>query len=500
MTSDFSGTPDDQMEHIFGLLENNPDFIPNPEERKAFVAEYFRRRRGQRAPQPDNVEDNLRGAATTVTPDPDMTPRAPRGPGPKPSAAAQQAAKPSADMPLGPKTTRTPEGLEVPVAYDDGDTQYYTFGDERRAREAQDAAYAQAGGRTDMHGNEFGSVDEAEKYYTRPRDRAGNLLPSPYDLDRRAAGDEAVFNERGEIVYRRAAPTDGTGGVREDIDPGAARYSNFLLGETADTGETIAPRFQVQTTRGPFGPVNVLVPTQASRDRQALRAQQASADRVAARTGMKPEDLMDPAARGRALSQKYERDMQARNDFRIRRAMLAGGSQNINSGNAAMWNQLAMLPPEEAIRQLTYSLPGGQLRAGVDARQLDQAAQLAQRGIQGALAGTAAGPLGQAQAALAQQQVEQGRPVQERAAARVAAGDTRHPDVRQHAMDIMHNSYSSPGAFGSSFTDNEVELAAQRMTADTGMDIGDSRTLMRELQADRNSGLWSGITGLIFDQ
>lgn len=73
--------------------------------------------------------------------------------------------------------------------------------------------------------------------------------------------------------------------------------------------------------------------------------------------------------------------------FMRRRNLLAGGSQNITSDNRGMWNQLALLPAEDQIRQLSYALPGGSLRAGVDARQLDQAARFAQQAITGALAG-----------------------------------------------------------------------------------------------------------------
>lgn len=76
-----------------------------------------------------------------------------------------------------------------------------------------------------------------------------------------------------------------------------------------------------------------------------------------------------------------------RRDFLRRRNMLAGGSNNINGGNVAMFNQLAMMRPEEQIRQLQYALPGGQLLAQVEARQLDQAARLAGDAITGALAG-----------------------------------------------------------------------------------------------------------------
>lgn len=82
-TTDFSGTPDAQMEHIMGLLESNPEFIPNVDERKAFVAEYFRRKKGGAAKptpspsgaRPDNVESDLDAASSPLTPDPVVKPK-----------------------------------------------------------------------------------------------------------------------------------------------------------------------------------------------------------------------------------------------------------------------------------------------------------------------------------------------------------------------------------------------------------------------------------------
>lgn len=75
--------------------------------------------------------------------------------------------------------------------------------------------------------------------------------------------------------------------------------------------------------------------------------------------------------------------------------MLAGSNPQKNVVNA-----LGMLSPEHRAASMRYMLPGGQLAAQVDARQLQAAAALAQRAVTGALAGSAQGPMAQAQAAI----------------------------------------------------------------------------------------------------
>lgn len=99
-TTDFSRVPDAQLEYIFGLLENNPEFIPDVAERQAFVSEYFGRRGrmhpgasqsaapkgsanasfGVQPPMMENIYNNLMAAATPIEPDPEVQP--PTGPRP----------------------------------------------------------------------------------------------------------------------------------------------------------------------------------------------------------------------------------------------------------------------------------------------------------------------------------------------------------------------------------------------------------------------------------
>jgi hypothetical protein len=186
-------------------------------------------------------------------------------------------------------------------------------------------------------------------------------------------------------------------------------------------------------------------------------------------------------------------------------SMLAGGQPTGGRGGTkAVTNALMMLPPDQRNSSLRYMLPGGQLAAGVDAHQLEAAAQLAQRAVTGALAGTAQGPLANAQAQMAQQQADAAKPVQLRAQEHVAAGRFNHPDVLQHADNIVDTHYSSrPGVLGvsSRFTDNEVMMAAQRLADDTDMPIEEAEKIMRRIQADRNgNSVASSIVGGFYDQ
>lgn len=95
----------------------------------------------------------------------------------------------------------------------------------------------------------------------------------------------------------------------------------------------------------------------------------------------------------------------------IAQSMLAGGQPTGGPrGTKAVANAFLMMNDpslsEEQQQSLRYMLPGGALAAQVDARQLDMAAGLARQAITGALAGTAQGPMAAAQAELAQLQAQ----------------------------------------------------------------------------------------------
>jgi hypothetical protein len=87
--------------------------------------------------------------------------------------------------------------------------------------------------------------------------------------------------------------------------------------------------------------------------------------------------------------------------------MLGGGRPTGGPGGTkALANAIMMLPEDQRASSLRYMLPGGDRAAAVDSRKLDLAAELAQRTVMGALAGTAQGPLAAAQAEMAQLQAQ----------------------------------------------------------------------------------------------
>lgn len=294
------------------------------------------------------------------------------------------------------------DGVEVPVhSYDASGRPRTTIGADRRAREAQDAAFTQAGGRFGVPGpvndatgrsgpaREFSSPEEAARYYTRPTDPAtGQLMPSQADTDMLARGFVAVYSPEGRIVYQLAANTPQNDGM----SPAARRQAGFYAGQNADGTVNAQPNFEVREVNGPFGPVSVLAPTEATRSRMNERRQMAAAERVAARTGRPVEELLDPAKRGAASRQHYLAGVEGRRRLVANRAMLAGGSSGLRGGlggNMGMFSALAMLqgvdPAQMDAQQqaLVEMLPINEDRAKIEAARNAQLTELGLRTAQG---------------------------------------------------------------------------------------------------------------------
>lgn len=85
------------------------------------------------------------------------------------------------------------------------------------------------------------------------------------------------------------------------------------------------------------------------------------------------QGLRDKATDRRLAEQKAARD-----NWRAT-AMLAGGSQNLNSGNRWIANSLVRMNPEDRDESLRYMLPGGELAAKVDAAHNEQLSALGLR-------------------------------------------------------------------------------------------------------------------------
>ena len=98
-------------------------------------------------------------------------------------------------------------------------------------------------------------------------------------------------------------------------------------------------------------------------------------------------------------------DFQKRRAHRIALAQLAGGSQNINSGNRWMAEALLAMKPEERASSMRYMLPGGNLAAAVDAQNMQNSNEVIKRYLTAGAAGGINNPA--TAAALQTQQLQQ---------------------------------------------------------------------------------------------
>jgi hypothetical protein len=198
----------------------------------------------------------------------------------------------------------------------------------------------------------------------------------------------------------------------------------------------------------------------------------------------------------------YEQQQKDRRAAVAARAQLAGGSQNLNSGNSATINALLALDPEDRQDALRQMLPINPMRAQVEAAHNAQLTQLGLRVAQGQ--GFQTDPLAAAQGAAAQQQVEAGKPLVQRAQEAGAAGRFNDPDIFAHADEMVHNHYSSrPGVLGVSthFTDNEVAIGAQRLADELDIPFEEAEKVMRRIQQDRNRNRpASTVASWMYDQ
>lgn len=122
--------------------------------------------------------------------------------------------------------------------------------------------------------------------------------------------------------------------------------------------------------------------------------------------------------------------------------MLAGGANNINGGNRAMYNQLAMLSPEDRERALLYMTPSGARLAAVDAQNMANAGEVIKRFMTSGAAAGANNPA--TQAAIQQQQLQQ------------------QQDMVKWAEDNINTNYawdSDTWIPGSAFTESERQQA-----------------------------------------
>lgn len=192
-------------------------------------------------------------------------------------------------------------------------------------------------------------------------------------------------------------------------------------------------------------------------------------------------DLNDPAVRKRMMSsvegraalgspdaQEYlARKRTAENVWRAK-AFLAGGSNNLHSGNTGFYNQFLALGPEDAQglpgvdyelsdaqqSMLEQNMPINPYRARIEAAQLDRAAELAGKMVARQLENSVPDPV-KAEAVRQQQQAAQ-------------------QDIYNKAVKHIQDNYAwDSDWFGSDFTDAEVASA-----------IDDIATMFRIPQAE----------------
>lgn len=216
----------------------------------------------------------------------------------------------------------------------------------------------------------FTSQQEADEYYTRPvNPQTGDISPSQADIDDRELGWLPVYAEDGGVTRRRAYSDDGMSpdaafANAEARDADLRRRIPGPDGKPSDN-----PYYERALLPGPLGAsMDVLVPTQAARQysakQQAARTVQRQQNdhlrrMVAAQRELNPNATPDqihalvgdvPATQ----QERYAAQMRARamqqgmREARMREEReFAGGSQNINMGNAGAIRALVQMRRED---------------------------------------------------------------------------------------------------------------------------------------------------------
>ena len=230
--------------------------------------------------------------------------------------------------------------------------------------------------------------EDVEAYDVRP-----NRGLSQRDRDMAKRGMVPVVTPDGVSYMRQYVPSreqndgyqipggPGRAGPRPDLegDPfaGGAERLGYPAGTTPDEDW---PKYEPVTMVGPDGnPVQVLRPTAkfAGEQKEVMKTRRAALDA----------------------------DFQKRRAHRIALAQLAGGSQNINSGNRWMAEALLAMKPEERASSMRYMLPGGDLAAAVDAQNMQNSNEVIKRYLTAGAAGGINNPA--TAAALQTQQLQQ---------------------------------------------------------------------------------------------
>jgi len=410
-------------------------------------------------------------------------------------------------LPAEERALAQEQGLaaEMTAGYRSGQRNFQAEGDYQYAQEQGLGGFEQGAGKTDLDLRR--RLQDQQGFI---RTQQGMVPVGPQITPERvqALGDFMEFANETPGTARQAQYDPESyeqfrEGVRNDIRQGAQK-------EMATYGTGSAEQLRQSAEAGNLAAAEQLArraERAASEDRVRI-AQRGRPDfyeeRLRAASGFGPAGFADPAAptvaelESAAYRQRYD----------TRQADLASRKQALIRTRQAQTNPLEYMNRDDIGGFNQMVAADAMLRRGYrGATPLDVEAEVAKAEALQQLRmslGQGAQTMDPIAREALSQKVDAGRPVQVRAQAQVAGGELFHPDVLAYAESLVANNYSSaPGVLGTSsyFTDNEVELAAQRMRADTKMPIEDARALMRRIQEDRQrSFVASGIVSGFYDQ
>ena len=311
------------------------------------------------------------------------------------------------------------DGVEMWLRHRDDDRREAAERERNAAFGSARASQHSAPGPRDISGmaaapRRFDTVEESQEYDLRKpiRNEAGDVvgvMPSQRDIDMYQRGYVPVYSDDGSVSYGIAA-----GDVRAlQQNQGDGVLGGFNAGMRGGVGR-LGPRpdleeagWELQSAPSPFGDEFGTVPVYRQSDelRESTDAQkqQRSLVRMAGRAGISYEDAMDYRLEQqgseaektaatmewlRARVQEASQDDKRQRGRRVQmNAMLAGPNAGRNLTNAfSLMNDNGEFGlTQNQQRALQHMLPGGQLAAEVESRQLQSAQDIATSALRGTL-------------------------------------------------------------------------------------------------------------------
>lgn len=373
MAYDFSQITDSQLEAVMDDLINDPaaSMAMPVEQRRATVAEYNRRRSAR---QPANVASNLEASATPVAVEPVAGEPAALS---RPDAYRERLRSAGYRDNEADTIVRAEGRMPYPFQVPESDSALRAAVGRTRAREARQDAFDQS--LALAYGHSAPSVNpdpdtvmvdgvEVPAYRLTDGKPFGGMFREGDLRAAQEAAREAQIVDRVSREAQEELQRYGDGSLQfYRYDPQSAE--NGVLNVEAVSPSERDARFQQ---------IHGRAPTQAER---AAYEQQAA--NLAQRRGMEQRQanqnrMLRPRAAG-----NVDRQQAWSRDFIRARNLLAGGSQNINSGNVGFWNRLAMLPQEQRDLVIAQSMPINPDRAKIEAARNAQLTELGLRTAQG---------------------------------------------------------------------------------------------------------------------